>query len=438
MKSNGKFFVQTFGCRCNQADSAGFRHSLCAKSLQETGNPSEADLLVVNTCTVTHRTDQQVRQALRKLHRENPEARLVVTGCYAERAPDTLAAIPGVDLVIGNADRERFGDLAADETAGKIVHGPFDHGRDFLIPRMSSTGGKTRPFVKLQDGCDARCSYCIVPGVRGPGRSAHPDSVVAEVAALIESGFQEIVLTGVNLGTYGRKFSEPVKMSDLLRRILALPGLGRLRLSSVEPMRFDRAIVALAAENPVVARHFHLPLQSGSDRILRLMRRPYTAARFRDLLDLIHSRIPAAALGTDVLVGFPGETDSDFESTCSVIRESPVTYLHVFPFSAREGTEAYGLPDQLPPPVIHERARILRRLGQEKNLAFRRAFTGQVLPALTLAREEDLGDSVVLTDNYIHARVHAHERQPNHLVQVRIDTVRAEHTLASLVGDEPH
>jgi threonylcarbamoyladenosine tRNA methylthiotransferase MtaB len=432
MKPSSKFFVQTFGCRCNQADSAGFRHALCSTSLEEAQSPSDADLIVVNTCTVTHRTDQQVRQALRKLHRENPDARLVVAGCYAERAPETLAAIPGVDLVIGNADRERFGEIVADEAAARIVHGPFDQSRDFLIPRMSSTGGKTRPFVKLQDGCDARCSYCIVPSVRGPGRSAHPDSVVAEVLALIDSGYQEIVLTGVNLGEYGRKFDERVKMSDLLLRLVSLPGLGRLRLSSIEPMRFDRAIVKLAAENPLVARHFHLPLQSGSDRILRRMRRPYTVARYRELLDLIYESIPAAALGTDVLVGFPGETDADFQSTLSTIRESPLTYLHVFPFSGREGTDAYRLEDQVPPQVIQERASILRTLGQEKNFAFRRSFVGRILPALTLAREEELGDSIVLTDNYIHARVHAHERQPNRLVHIRIDAVHPATTLATI------
>lgn len=434
MNGRARFFVQTFGCRCNQADSAGFRHSLCGKSLAETHTPTDADLLVVNTCTVTHRTDQQVRQALRKLHRDNPAARLVVTGCYAQRDPETLAAIPGVDLVIGNADRDRLAEIVSDGTIpDKVMHRAFDAARDFLIPRMSSTGGKTRPFVKLQDGCDARCSYCIVPSVRGPGRSVLPDGAVAEVRALVESGYQEIVLTGVHLGTYGRKLSDPVKLLELLRRIVEVRGLGRLRLSSIEPMRFDRGIVRLAVEHPVIARHFHIPLQSGSDRVLRRMRRPYTAARFRDLLEHLHDRIPPAALGTDVLVGFPGETEEDFAQTCALVRDTPLTYLHVFPFSARAGTDAFNLVDQVPARIVQERARVLRALSVEKNLAFRRAFAGQVLPALTLAREEELGESVILTDNYIHARVAAHDRGPNRLVQGRIDEVRRDGTWASLV-----
>ncbi len=434
MNSNTKFFIQTFGCRCNQADSSGIRYSLCGKSLEETYTPAEADLLVVNTCTVTRRTDQQVRQALRKLHRENPEARLVVTGCYAERDPGTLAAIPGVALVVGNADRDRLAEAASHGTIpDKVMHGAFDAARDFLIPSMSSTGGKTRPFIKLQDGCDARCSYCIVPSVRGPGRSAHPDSVLAEVRALVGKGYQEIVLTGMHLGTYGRKLSEAVTLLDLLMCLVEVPGLGRLRLSSIEPMHFDRGIVRLAVEHPLVARHFHVPLQSGSDRILRRMRRPYTAARFRSLIEHIRDRIPAAALGTDVLVGFPGETEDDFEQTCAVVRDSPLTYLHVFPFSARAGTVAFNLPDQVPAPVVQERARTLRELSLDKNLAFRRGFLGRVLPALTLAREEELGECVVLTDNYIHARVRAHERLPNSLVEVRIDEARRDGTRASLL-----
>jgi threonylcarbamoyladenosine tRNA methylthiotransferase MtaB len=298
---------------------------------------------------------------------------------------------------------------------------------------MSQTGGKTRPFVKLQDGCDARCSYCIVPSVRGPGRSARPESLTAEIRALVERGYQEIVLTGVHLGTYGRKLDNRPTLVDLLRRILDIPGLGRLRLSSVEPMRFNRSIVKLAASTPAFAPHFHIPLQSGSDRILRRMRRPYTAARFLDLLQYVRSELPSAGLGTDVLAGFPGETDEDFERTCDVVRQAPLTYMHVFPFSRREGTDAFGLPLQISPDVIQQRTAVLRRMSQEKNLAFRRSFMGQVLPALTLAKEEELGDSVVLTENYIHARVAGHRIPPNRLVRVRIDEVEETGTRASIV-----
>jgi threonylcarbamoyladenosine tRNA methylthiotransferase MtaB len=350
-----------------------------------------------------------------------------VTGCYAQRDPQALAGLPGVSLVVGNAGRDGadFASAVADPgLAGRILHQEFDAARDFLVPSMSETGGKTRPFIKLQDGCDARCSYCIVPSVRGPGRSARPDSIVAEARALVEKGYQEIVLTGVHLGTYGRKLAEPVKLVDVLRRLLRIEGLGRVRLSSIEPMRFDRAIIGLARDAPALAPHFHVPLQSGSDRILRRMRRPYTAARFRALLEYAHSQLPHAAFGTDVLVGFPGETDEDFELTRSTVRESPLTYLHVFPFSAREGTDAWALPDRVPAAVVRERVQALRDLSQAKNYEFRRRFRGKLLPALTLSAAERLGDSVVLTENYIHTRVAGHGCAPNRLVQVCIEEVQ--------------
>ncbi len=404
--------------------------------MQESGSARDADLIVINTCTVTHRTDQQVRQAIRKAHRENPVARVVVTGCYAERDPGTLASVPGVNLVIGNGPRDRLADILAEEppdTSGRIIRTPLDAARDYLLSPTYHTGGRTRPFVKLQDGCDARCSYCIVPFVRGPGRGACPEDIVCEVRSLIDKGYQEIVLTGVHLGTYGRKMNPAVRLVDLLRDILALPGLGRLRLSSVEPMRFDRGIVRLACGNPAFAPHFHIPLQSGSDRILRRMRRPYTASRFVDLLEFIRSFVPSAGLGTDVLVGFPGETGDDFAKTCDLIVRSPLTYLHVFPFSGREGTDAYTMPAQVPPPVVRERARKLREISQAKNLAFRRSFLGRELKGITLAKEEEMGECVVLAENYIHARVARRGFVPNRLVTVRIDEAAPQFTHATIL-----
>jgi threonylcarbamoyladenosine tRNA methylthiotransferase MtaB len=303
-----KFHVQTFGCRCNQADSAAIREGLYRCSMVECDTPQDADLIVVNTCTVTHRADQQARQAIRKLHRENPAARVIVTGCYAERDPETIAALPGVKLVLGNAAKERLPEIVErpQKTAGeKIIRTPLDFGPECLMAPMSQTGGKTRPYVKLQDGCDAHCSYCIVPKVRGPGRSVRPEDVLAEIGTLVHKGFQEIVLTGINLGAYGRKFENKTRLGELVRQIVKIPGLGRIRLSSIEPMHFERSLVQLALESPVIARHFHIPMQSGSDRILRLMRRPYRSARFRDLLGYIRNELPGAGLGTDVLVGFP-------------------------------------------------------------------------------------------------------------------------------------
>lgn len=403
--------------------------------MSESKTPLDADLIVVNTCTVTHRADKQVRQAIRRLHRENPAAKVIVTGCYAQRDPDTLASMSGVSLVLGTTEKERLSEFMENcehQARGKAYCSPMDAGRDYLSAPMIFTGGKTRPLVKLQDGCDAHCAYCIVPSVRGPGRSARIESALAEIQSLVEYGFQEIVLAGVNLGAYGRKFKGHAHLIDLLRSIIRIPMLGRIRLSSIEPMSFDRAIINLAAENPVIARHFHIPMQSGCDRILRRMRRPYTAARFLDLLRHIQSELPDAGLGTDVLVGFPGETDQDFKETCDLIDNSPLTYLHVFPFSPREGTEAYSLPDRLPFKVIKHRLEIALELSRSKNLSFRRRFLGRVLPAITLAKEEDLGTSVVLTGNYIHARVKGLSAPPNRLVQVRIEEVLPATTYASI------
>jgi threonylcarbamoyladenosine tRNA methylthiotransferase MtaB len=403
--------------------------------MSECANRLDADLIVVNTCTVTQRTDQQVRQAIRRLHRENPDARIVVTGCYAEREPELLAGIEGVSLVVGNGDKERLPGILEShvpEPQGKIIHTPLDENRDYLLPPMAQTGGKTRPLVKLQDGCDAHCAYCIVPSVRGPGRSARVDDVLAEIRSLVDQGFQEIVLTGVHLGAYGLRVKGHGRLNDLLSQIVKIPHLGRIRLSSIEPMHFDRELIRLVVDNPVIARHFHVPLQSGSDRILRLMRRPYISARYLELLHFIANELPGVGLGTDVLVGFPGETDQDFAETCRLIEQSPLAYLHVFPFSPREGTEAYSMPGRIPSQIVKHRLNTALAISHSKSLSFRLRFLGKVLPAITLSHEEKLGASLVLTGNYIHARVPGLSQLPNRLVNVRIEDVRSEATYASI------
>ncbi len=411
------------------------RGGLLRRAMRESDNPADAGLILVNTCTVTRRSDQQARQAIRRLHRENPEARIVVTGCYAERAPETLAALPGVSLVVGNAEKERLPeilDTLKPWDSGRILRGPLGADRECLFPSEGNTGGKTRPLVKIQDGCDAYCAYCIVPYVRGPGRSARPGSVLAEIRSLAEAGFQEVVLTGVHLGAYGMKLRDHPRLINLLRRIAEVPGLGRVRLSSIEPMHFDPDLVGLVARHAVFARHFHIPLQSGSDRVLRLMRRPYRAAKFRELLERIHDTLPDAGIGTDVMVGFPGETDADFADTCRLLEDSPLSYLHVFPFSPREGTVAFAMPGRIPFPEVKRRLHALLEISREKSLAFRKRFLGKVLPAITLSREENLGSSLVLTGNYIHARVPELAMPPNRLIDIRIEDVRADATGARM------
>lgn len=404
----------------------------------ETRSHRDADWIVVNTCTVTHRADQQARQAVRRFRRENPAARIAVTGCYAQRDPRALAALPGVEIVAGNADKERLADLIA-EAAGAggaaVYCSPLSETRGFGPAGPGAAAGRTRACIKIQDGCDGRCSYCIVPRVRGPECSARPGDALRLLGNLVERGYQEIVLAGINLGRYGRGLDEPVTLADLLERILAIPGLGRIRLSSIEPMHFDRALVSLAAGNPAVARHFHIPLQSGSDRILHRMRRPYSASDFRELLCRIAEAIPEAGLGTDVMVGFPGESREDFEATRELVAELPLSYLHVFPFSARPGTEAAAMENPVPSGALQERVAILRQLSREKNLAFRRRMIGRTLRAITLAGEERGGSTGVLTDNYISARVPGLRLPPNRLVAVRIVEAGPESTTAVLCGD---
>ncbi len=434
-----KFYIKTLGCRSNQADSAAVREGLYRRSLRESSSHLDADFVIVNTCTVTHRADRQARQLVRRLHRENPSARLILTGCYAERDPETLAAMPGVSLVVGNAGKFRLPAILEEyglSSRARIIRGSLDAGDGCESPPMARTGGKTRPLVKLQDGCDARCSYCIIPLVRGPGRSVRPESALSEIRSLVEQGFQEIVLTGIDLGAYGRKEKGHPHLIDVLRQITGIPGLGRIRLSSIEPMFFEREIIELAARCPVFARHFHIPVQSGSDRILRRMRRPYTASRFRDLAEFIQRELPEAALGSDVLVGFPGETDQDFEETCELLESLPLAYLHVFPFSPREGTEAYSMPDRVPAHAVKQRIRAALEIGRRKSLSFRRRFIGKTLPAITLAKEEEKGASVALTDNYIHARVPDFIAEPNRLVEIRIKDVLPDATYAVAADSE--
>ena len=449
------FYILTFGCRSNQADSAAIRGNLLGRGMAESESFTIADIVVVNTCTVTHRSDKEARQAIRRVHRENPAARIVVAGCYAQRDAVAIAELAGVHLVVGTAEKSRIPDLLeavksfpdkkifrsndlvtienADGSPGIIASSltykfnqeatlnmVHEDGRDKSRPYI---GDRTRPLVKMQDGCDNRCAYCVVPSVRGSGRSVPREKVLHEIISLTDLGFREIVLTGINLGAYGRRIKGHARLADLLRQIIILPGIGRIRLSSVEPVFFDREIVRIAGENPILARHFHIPLQSGSDRILSRMRRPYTAAHFKELVEFIHNELPDAGLGTDVITGFPGETERDFDETRRFIEETPFSYLHVFPFSPREGTEAFSLPGRIPSHVTKARTTEIINLGRVKSLEFRRRFMGRSLSAITLTKEESQGEAVVLTHNFIHARVPGLTVPPNHFIDVRIEEV---------------
>jgi threonylcarbamoyladenosine tRNA methylthiotransferase MtaB len=415
-----KFFVQNFGCRATQADGAALESLLAAKGLEAIGERAAADLVVLNTCTVTASADDDVRQAIRRVHRENPAARILVTGCYAQRAPQELAALPGVEWVVGNSHKTQIADLvtlggdAKTPYHGNIHVGDIFAQHDFLsAPVEDAAGDRTRPNLKIQDGCNNRCSFCIIPFVRGRSRSAPADRVVEQVRGLARR-YREIVLSGISLGRWGREPGSNIRLAGLIRRLLAETEVERLRLSSVEPMDFSDDLLGLMASSGRIARHVHAPLQSGSDRILRRMRRKYRPRHYADRILKARALMPDAAIGADVMAGFPGETAADFEESCRFIESLPFTYLHVFTYSERPGTPAAGDADPVPMAVRRERSRILRELAAAKNAEFRARMVGQTLSAVTLNEP-----GTALTSNYLKVELSA-LRESNRIVDLRI------------------
>jgi len=411
----GKFFVQNFGCRATQADGAALESLLAAKGLDRASERAAADLVILNSCTVTAAADEDVRQAVRRVHRENPAARILVTGCYAQRAPEELAALPGVEWVVGNSHKTQIADfVTAAPYHGNVHVGDIFAQHDFLsAPVEDAAGDRTRPNLKIQDGCNNRCSFCIIPFVRGRSRSAPALQVVAQVRALAER-YREVVLSGINLGRWGREPGSTMRLADLIRRLLAETGIERLRLSSIEPMDWSDDLLELVASSPRIAKHVHAPLQSGSDRILRRMHRKYRPRHYADRIQKARAFMPDAAIGADVMVGFPGETDDDFEESRRFIESLPFTYLHVFTYSERPGTPAAAAPDAVPMPVRKERNRILRELAAAKNREFRLRMIGKTLSAVTLHEP-----MAALTDNYLKVEL-ATPREANEIVNIRI------------------
>src|SRR6266853_5304335 len=457
------FFIEQFGCRATQADGAALERQLLDRGCTSAPTPTAADIVVLNTCTVTASADAQAREAIRKLHAANPSVRLIVTGCYAQRAPEELAALPGVSWVVGNSHKPeipqlidsissvpanenslgRFSPPAAHtESAndffpvaalyanatvsfhsfvaaqhlsrsgrdvaphfGKILTGDIFEQRALLsTPVLGGEGNHIRPTLKIQDGCDSRCSYCVIPFVRGKSRSLPPAEVIREIQRLTvgqtflsvhsESSrmffpAREIVLSGINLGTYGRDLSPRGEFEDLLRRILDETAVERLRISSIEPLDVTQDLVNLFASTDRIAQHFHMPLQSASDRMLAAMHRWYRAEHYARRVELIHERLPHAATGADVITGFPGESEDDHAATMAFIERLPFTYLHVFSFSKRPGTKAASLSSEVPPAIIKRRARELRALGEAKATAFRQSQIGRTFRVLTPRPDDD-------------------------------------------------
>ena len=507
------FHVQNFGCRATQADGAAIERQFEERGWARVAQAGDAEVVVLNTCTVTASADQDARAAIRRVHRENPQARIVVTGCYAQRSPEELAALPGVALVIGNSHKHRLAEITTGQRypisecsqsidgsrgflplarlAGVSAEEPtvedqrpifvsdiFAHTELLAAPVYDAANERTRPNLKVQDGCDNRCSFCVIPYVRGRSRSMKLEQILREVDALIASGYRELVISGINLGRWGRDLEDSHQLSDasfqrnhphaesigtstgsgaenlggvdeefavgqrpkpndrrpvfedLIRAILDHTDLEKLRISSVEPMDWSDELIALVTGSPRIAKHAHVPMQSGSDAVLRRMHRKYRPWHYREKVEKIRAAMPTAAIGADVMVGFPGETDAEFEETRRLVEELPFTYLHVFTYSARPGTPAAAMKGQVPVRVARERNRVLRELAAEKRQAFMQEFVGKTLEAITL-NAFDGEWTEALTENYLPLRLRG-KSSPNRWLQARVEDV----TNGNLVGAE--
>ena len=522
------FHVENFGCRATQADGAALERQFEERGLAH-ASATNADVVILNTCTVTAAADQDARAAIRRVQRQNPNAKIVVTGCYAQRAPEEIAALPGVTCVVGNSHKHQLAEIvlpsvftgwdrnkhsqpgheqkehewekhergehdfsravtaepslafAAEvpqpgdsrafvplaslasrsgepESENRIfVSDIFAHTELLAAPVFDLFGDahdsqRTRPNLKVQDGCDNRCSFCVIPYVRGQSRSLPMPRILREVDALVEAGYRELVVSGINLGRWGRDLAAG-GFEDLLRAILAETSLEKLRISSVEPMDWTDELISFVAQSPRIAKHAHVPLQSGSDAVLRRMHRKYRPWHYREKIEKIRAAMPVAAIGADVMVGFPGETDAEFEATRRLIEDLPFTYLHVFTYSARPGTPAANMPNQVPIHVARERSRILRDLADTKKRAFMRSFVGKALEAITLTScgagtlagegsaandgergfwvPEEVGAfTEALTDNY--QKLHLKGRhEPNRWLRCRVERVDDQTLVAS-------
>jgi threonylcarbamoyladenosine tRNA methylthiotransferase MtaB len=469
------FYIENFGCRATQADGAALERQFLDRGLQRASAAVDAGIVVLNTCTVTADADKDARASIRRLQRVNPNCRILVTGCYAQRAPQELAVLPGVTWVVGNSHKHAAAEIAtspyppppsaatsessapagfvplsklsSNPTAEVVVGDIFAHTELLAAPVFEAANERTRPNLKVQDGCDSRCSFCVIPYVRGQSRSLPMDRVIAEVRTLVDAGYREVVISGINLGRWGRDLGRssqlPISSSqlnentnnprfvELIRAILDRSSLERLRISSVEPMDWGDELIGLMANSDRIAKHAHVPMQSGSDSVLRRMHRKYRPWHYRERILKIRAAMPAAAIGADVMVGFPGETEAEFAETRQMIEDLPFTYLHVFTYSARPGTKAAGHPNQVSSAVASERNRILRQIASQKKAAFMRSLAGTEVEAITLhSRGGNFTDA--LTNNYLKMRIAGHH-EANRWVRATVEHVEGEF----LLGQEP-
>jgi len=431
--------VATLGCKVNHYESAGIIEKLEAGGISVVPFSSPADVYIVNTCTVTAKTDFQSRQLVRRAHRTNPSASIIVTGCYAQTAPQELAALPGVSMVAGTEMKEKLPEIIQNITNEKQQIDVSDIGlkRTFSDLPVTRFPGQTRAYLKIQDGCNAFCSYCIIPYAKGRSRSLPQKDVIRQIQNLTEAGHKEIILTGIHLGEYGHDLPFPSNLLNLLIKIEDYTKLERLRISSINPTEISDDMIDHIRSSKIICRHLHISLQSGDDSILKLMRRHYNTGLFRDLVEKLQAAIPEIAIGTDVIAGFPGEGEKEFGNTVGFIENLGLAYLHVFPYSQRPGTSASSFPDQVIKSVKKERATILRDAGNRKRIEFNSGFIGKRLSVLVEeSRDKETGYVKGFSGNYVPVLIPGSDMSlANHIVQVTGDHMIEEKVIGRIEAD---
>ena len=426
--------ITTLGCKINQFESAAMAESLGREGFRLVPFEDEADIYVINTCTVTARTDAESRKLIRRAGRRNPRARIVVTGCYTQVAFEELRDMPGVDLVVGNVEKKGIVGLLREVGAGpRVLVSDISLEERAEGLALESFAEHTRAFLQVQNGCDAFCSYCIVPYARGRSRSVPLNEVLAGIGAFAAKGFREVVLTGIHLGGYGLDLNPPESLLSLLAAAESRRLVPRLRVGSVEPTEISDALIHFLSSAETVCRHLHIPLQSGCDTVLVRMNRKYATPLFREVVEKLVRAMPDISIGCDIIAGFPGETEGEFEETLRFVEALPIAYLHVFPFSPRAGTPAATMPGQLHGTVIRSRAQALRRLSDRKRRAYYQRFIGQELRVLIQGGEPD-GLLKGLSRTYIPVRLPGDDSLINSEVAVHVTDVARESVLGERVS----
>ncbi len=431
-----QFYITTLGCKVNQYESDGIAFELISKGWVRLTDPKGANYCIINSCAVTSKAAMQSRQTIRSIIKANPDAVIIATGCHVQTEPDRVSSIDTVHYIVGHPDKTRIASaiLRLDQKSHKDPAFKKKTSLFSTIPeacdsvfrpfKPGAAGNRTRAYLKIQDGCSAKCTYCIVPKARGRSSSMPVNDVIEQLKQLDQRGFKEVIITGIHTGAYGLDLPEKSSITKLLNTIVDQRPVHRVRLSSIEPGELTDEIISRATESRVLCDHFHIPLQSGDDTVLKRMKRPYNRKQFKELILKINSTLPFVALGIDILVGFPGESEAEFQNTVSLIRELPISYLHVFPFSPRPGTPAFGFPGRIDPDTLKKRAAIMRRLGQKKKRAFQERNLGRTLEAVIQETpDKQSGLFKAITSNYLTVMVDKADNYKKEVVQIFIESL---------------